>query len=228
MAQPGMRHCLIVMNDDGAGYVIACDRPGGQLARRGRPGAGWVCTSSTIISRRSPRRDLRGDRRLGRGELYGPGGYRPTFLPGQPEEAAGCGRRAWRWYRSCSRAARQRWRSQERLRPVGRGARPGGLRHRHRTPGRRAGVSSGLRGLGLLAHLREHGQLAAAGPATAAFSAKATPLAGSARTVRGRFPSARRSRSASGRSVRSKSSRRTPPGARASRRRAALPLVLLP
>jgi len=23
MAQPGMRHCLIVMNDDGAGYVIS-------------------------------------------------------------------------------------------------------------------------------------------------------------------------------------------------------------
>jgi hypothetical protein len=23
MGQPGMRHCLIVMNDDGAGYVIA-------------------------------------------------------------------------------------------------------------------------------------------------------------------------------------------------------------
>ena len=29
MAQPGMRHCLIVMNEDGAGYVIAAiDREG--------------------------------------------------------------------------------------------------------------------------------------------------------------------------------------------------------
>ena len=33
MGQPGMRHCLIVMNDDGSGHVISTIDPAGKRAR---------------------------------------------------------------------------------------------------------------------------------------------------------------------------------------------------
>ena len=142
--------------------MCRADRRGRQLARGGRRRAALWHQFHDHLEAVPDAGDLRGDRRLVGLTGYCAGGgnryTRPT-IAWKGDDADGGRRRQ----RSCSRGARACRAGGRRAAISRRGARRRGLRDRDGTGGRGAGLER-LRGLRLLADLREHGGLAAVRP----------------------------------------------------------------